>query len=94
MNAGNDRISFTLDGAPITATPGQSVGAALTDAGIRSWRTTRHGERPRGLFCGIGICFDCLLTVDGQPNQRACLVPARAGMAVESGGVREVSDRG
>lgn len=81
-----DSLTLTLDGQPITAVPGQSIGAALTDAGIRSWRTTRHGGRPRGLFCGIGICFDCLLTVDGRPNQRACLVPARDGMVLESGG--------
>jgi hypothetical protein len=78
------RLALTFDGAPLTAAPGQSVAAALTDAGIRSWRTTRHGGRPRGLFCGIGICFDCLLTVDGHPNQRACLVPARDGMVLQS----------
>lgn len=83
----NDRLTVTLDGSLITAAPGQSVGAALTDAGVRSWRTTRHGERPRGLFCGIGICFDCLLTIDGLPNQRACLVTVREGMVLESGGV-------
>ncbi len=88
----SDRLTFTLDGSPITAAAGQSVGAALTDAGIRSWRSTRHGERPRGLFCGIGICFDCLLTVDGRPNQRACLVPVREGMALESGRMREVNE--
>lgn len=80
-----DRLTITLDGSEITAVPGQSVGAALTEAGIRSWRTTRHGGRPRGLFCGIGICFDCLLTVDGRPNQRACLVPVREGMVLDSG---------
>jgi hypothetical protein len=56
------------------------VGAALVDAGIRSWRTTRRNGRPRGLFCGIGICYDCLITVDGTPNQRACLVPVAEGM--------------
>ncbi|MEU6540707.1 (2Fe-2S)-binding protein [Streptomyces sp. NPDC047000] len=80
----NDRIDLTFDGAAIGAKPGQSVGAALTDAGIRSWRTTRHQGRPRGLFCGIGICYDCLLVVDGVPNQRACLVTARDGMRLES----------
>jgi predicted molibdopterin-dependent oxidoreductase YjgC len=86
----SDRIELTFDGKPLTAAPGQSVGAALVDAGIRSWRTTRHGGRPRGLFCGIGVCFDCLVTVDGRANQRACLVRARDGMALESGGIRQV----
>lgn len=76
-------ITLLLDGSPVTARPGQTVGAALTAAGIRSWRTTRLGG-PRGLFCGIGACFDCLLTVDGVPNQRACLVPARDGMVLDT----------
>lgn len=80
-----DRLVLTFDGAPIHARPGQSVGAALTDAGIRSWRTTRHQGRPRGLFCGIGVCYDCLLVIDGVPSQRACLVPASDGMRLESG---------
>lgn len=87
-------VEFFFDGTPITARPGQSVGAALTDAGIRAWRSTRVHDRPRGLFCGIGICYDCLLTVDGRPNQRACLVPVRAGMVCASGGLVEVRDRG
>lgn len=90
----SDQVTVTLDGTPITAAAGQSLGAALTEAGIRSWRTSRHGGRPRGLFCGIGVCFDCLVTVDARPNQRACLVPVREGMLVESGGMREVCDRG
>jgi len=75
---------FTFDGGPIAFTEGQTVGAALTAAGIRSWRTTRHAGRPRGLFCGIGICFDCLVTIDGSPNERACLAEAAEGMAVTS----------
>ena len=74
-----------FDGRPVPAVAGESVGAALTNAGIRSWRTTRMKGRPRGLFCGIGICYDCLLTVDGHPNQRACLVPVAPGMRLESG---------
>ncbi len=76
--------TVTFDGRPIPVHPGQSVGAALTDAGIRSWRSTRKEHRPRGLFCGIGICYDCLITVDDQLNQRACLTPVRPGMRLES----------
>ncbi|MFJ6569674.1 (2Fe-2S)-binding protein [Streptomyces sp. NPDC091292] len=67
------------DGTPLRALPGQSVAAALWAAGIVGWRTTRGSGRPRGAFCGIGVCFDCLITVNGRPNQRACLVPARPG---------------
>lgn len=78
----NDRFDF--DGRDVPFTAGQSVGAALFAAGVTAWRTTRRGGRPRGLFCGIGVCFDCLVTVDGRPNQRACLVPARARLRVRS----------
>jgi hypothetical protein len=76
--------TFTFDGVATVFRDGQSVGAALTAAGVRSWRTTRVQGRPRGIFCGIGVCFDCLLVVDGRPNERACLVRARPGMIVET----------
>jgi hypothetical protein len=76
-------------GAVVRAEPGQSVGAALVAAGILDWRTTREGGRPRGLFCGIGVCFDCLITVDGTPGQRACLVPAGDGMTLGDDDRRE-----
>ncbi|WP_445515505.1 (2Fe-2S)-binding protein [Streptomyces sp. NEAU-174] len=89
-HAGNDERTgssscrLTFDGTTVTARPGQSVGAALVAAGIVAWRTTRREGRPRGLFCGIGVCFDCLITVDGRPGQRACLVPARDGMRLSA----------
>jgi predicted molibdopterin-dependent oxidoreductase YjgC len=73
---------FTFDGASVWFEDGQTVGAALTRAGIRSWRTTRNTGRPRGLFCGIGVCFDCLITVDGEPNVRACMQEAADGLRV------------
>jgi predicted molibdopterin-dependent oxidoreductase YjgC len=74
--------SFSFDGREIPYAAGQSVGAALWAAGVRSFRTTRHGGRPRALFCGIGVCFDCLVTVDGRADERACVVPASPGMTV------------
>ncbi|CAL9573358.1 hypothetical protein SUDANB99_04856 [Streptomyces sp. enrichment culture] len=73
---------FTFDGTPLTAVPGQTLAAALWAAGITSWRTTRHRRAPRGAFCFIGTCHDCLATVNGRPNQRACLVPVRPGDTV------------
>lgn len=71
--------TVTFDGREIPALPGQTVAAALWSAGITAWRTTRRGGEPRGVFCGIGVCFDCLVEVNGRPNQRACLVPAAPG---------------
>jgi NADPH-dependent 2,4-dienoyl-CoA reductase/sulfur reductase-like enzyme len=76
--------TFWFDGREVPVRPGQTVAGALWAAGVRAWRTTRVAGRPRGLFCGIGACFDCLATIDGRPNRRACLVPARAGMTVTS----------
>ncbi|MEO6020191.1 MAG: (2Fe-2S)-binding protein [Knoellia sp.] len=76
--------TFSFDGTDIAFVPGQSVGAALIAAGRPSWRTTRHDGAPRGLFCGIGVCFDCLVTVDGFPNERACLVLAEVGQQVST----------
>lgn len=69
----------TLDGRELEALPGQTVAAALWAAGITSWRSTRGEGRPRGVFCGIGVCFDCLVTINDRPNQRACLVPLQSG---------------
>lgn len=85
MNNNNERL-MDFDGAPLPYEPGQSIGAALMNAGITSWRTTRKKGKPRGLFCGIGVCYDCLLTVDGQLNQPACVVPAVSGAKIETGG--------
>ena len=76
-------LRFTFGGREIAAEPGQSIGAALIAAGQRSWRSTRHAGEPRGIFCGIGICFDCLVTVNGRPNQRACLTEVVQGDRVE-----------
>lgn len=78
------RQTFTFDGRPVAFTPGQSIGAALWAQGVRSWRTTRFGGRPRGLFCGIGVCFDCLVQVDGRSDERACVTPARPGLDVRT----------
>ncbi|WP_326700711.1 (2Fe-2S)-binding protein [Streptomyces sp. NBC_01754] len=69
-------FEFTFDGRPVAALPGQSLAAALWSAGVLSWRTTRVNGRPRGAFCSIGTCHDCLVTVNGTPNIRACLLPA------------------
>lgn len=76
--------TFRFDGGSVPFRDGQTVGGALTAHGVTAWRTTRLAGRPRGLFCGIGVCFDCLVIVDGHPNQRACLVRAEPDMQVSS----------
>ena len=76
-------IRFTLDGVEMTAAEGQSIAGALIAGGVMSWRRTRVDDRPRGVFCGIGACFDCLITVNDEPNVRACLAQLREGDRVE-----------
>ncbi|UVS78642.1 (2Fe-2S)-binding protein [Actinokineospora sp. UTMC 2448] len=61
-----------LDGEWVTAAPGQTVAGLLLARGRVSWRTTRAGGAPRGVFCGIGVCHDCLVVVNGVPDVRAC----------------------
>lgn len=80
----NSSITFTFDGKLISAIPGQTVGSAILEAGERTMRLTRFENKPRGIFCGIGICFDCLVVIDGTPNQRACLIEVRDGMSVNT----------
>ncbi|GAA2145679.1 hypothetical protein GCM10009760_34550 [Kitasatospora kazusensis] len=76
--------TIEFDGREIPALPGQSIAAALWAADILAWRSTRVEGRPRGAFCGIGVCFDCLATVNGRANQRTCLLPARPGDTVRT----------
>jgi aerobic-type carbon monoxide dehydrogenase small subunit (CoxS/CutS family) len=75
---------LTLDGEPVEAFPGETIATALLAADRRIARRTAHRGAPRGVFCAIGICHDCRMIVDGEPNVRTCLVPARPGMVVET----------
>jgi aerobic-type carbon monoxide dehydrogenase small subunit (CoxS/CutS family) len=77
-------IEFTFDGEKIDAITGQSVAAALLAANQRTLRKTRFNNNDRGVFCGIGVCFDCLVVIDGITNQRACLIEAKPGMKVQT----------
>ncbi|MCZ8105322.1 MAG: 2Fe-2S iron-sulfur cluster-binding protein [Burkholderiales bacterium] len=74
-------VTFTFEGHPVVARTGQTVGAALAAAGQLALRETRNGAA-RGIFCGMGVCQECLVTVDGMPNRRACIEPARDGIHV------------
>jgi succinate dehydrogenase/fumarate reductase-like Fe-S protein len=77
-------LRFGFDGATIEAAPGETISAALYAGGQRVLRTTSLRAEPRGLFCNMGVCFDCLVEVDGQPNVRACQTVVRAGMQVRT----------
>jgi D-hydroxyproline dehydrogenase subunit gamma len=75
-------LTISLDGRAVTAFEGETVAAVLFAEGIVATRTTVTGE-PRGVFCGMGACFDCLVIVDGLPNTRACMTAVTAGMRIQ-----------
>lgn len=77
-------IEIVVDGLPVMAFEGESVAGALLASGRRTLRTTAQLHEPRGMYCGIGVCFDCVMTIDGKPNVRSCQTPVRAGMRIES----------
>jgi len=77
-------VALTVDGKPVGARAGDSVAAALLAAGILACRTTPVGGVPRAPFCLMGVCFDCLVTIDGQGSRQACLTRVRDGMRIDT----------
>lgn len=79
-----DWVNITVDGKPVKARKGEMILAALLAQGIIVNRYTVKKHEPRGLFCGIGQCTDCMMMVNGIPNIRTCVTPVEEGMAVET----------
>jgi predicted molibdopterin-dependent oxidoreductase YjgC len=77
-------VTFTFDGRRIEAADGDSVAAALLASGIGTCRTTPISGAPRGPYCMMGVCFECLVTIDGVGNRQGCLELVREGMRVET----------
>lgn len=75
---------IVVDGQAAIVPDGVTVAAALIADGTRSWRTTRIAGKPRGVFCGMGVCFDCLVTLNGEPNVRACTTVVEPGDVIDS----------
>ncbi len=78
-------VRFTCGREPVEAFEGESVAAALLASGRRTLEVSPRRGEPRGLFCAMGACFDCTLTIDGRTGERACTTPVREGMVVEGG---------
>ncbi|MEM1236943.1 MAG: FAD-dependent oxidoreductase [Pseudomonadota bacterium] len=76
-------LTLTFDGHPVAVREGQSIAAALTSARLKTFRKTAKNNS-RGIFCGMGVCQDCLVTIDGVPNQRACMTKACPGQVIET----------
>ena len=76
-------LAVTIDGKPFAARAGDTVAATLFAAGIADCRTTPVSGSARGPFCMMGVCFDCLVVIDGQPNQQGCMIPVAEGMKIQ-----------
>ena len=79
-----DSFNIEVDGIPTSAHQGETVASVMLASGSRALRSTRKEGKPRGLFCGIGVCYDCLVVVDGRANVRACMTRAVPGMKVQT----------
>ena len=77
-------VVISVDGARVTAQAGDSIAAALLAAGLTPTRTTPVSGAPRAPYCMMGVCFECLVTVDDIGNRQGCLIPVREGMRVET----------
>lgn len=88
------RFEIEVDGEPVAAFEGETVASAILASGRPILRFTNRRGEPRGIFCGMGVCFDCVMTVDGIPNVRTCVTPAEPGMKVQTQrGLPEVVNR-
>ena len=76
-------VSFTLNGRPASAPLGTSVAAAALNNGLVRFCTSVSGM-PRAPLCGMGICFECRLTIDGRAHQRSCILDVAPGMVLQS----------
>ncbi len=74
---------FQVNGEQVIAYPGETIAVALLAAGWKTFRHTNLSGEPRGMYCGMGLCYDCLVTVNGHPNVRACVTMAQPGDVVE-----------
>jgi len=79
-----EKVRIFVDGEAVEAFAGETIAAALLAYGIKQFRHTRKRGDPRGVFCGMGVCFECLVTVNGEGNVRACLTPVADGMKIDT----------
>ena len=77
-------FEIEVDGEKLIAYEGESVAAVLVAAGRRTFRWTEKKKQPRGMYCGIGLCHDCMMVINGVPNTKACQTLATPGCRVES----------
>jgi len=80
-----DLVTISVDGRRVSVPPGTVVACAVAQAGVSSFRTSIRGE-PRGPLCGMGVCFECCVTINGRADSRSCLTLCEDGMEVRTDG--------
>jgi sarcosine oxidase subunit alpha len=78
-----DTVKLSVNGVAVSVPEGAMVSAAVAMAGVNGYRRSVSGE-PRGPLCGMGICFECRVTIDGRAHCRSCQVVCRPGMEVRT----------
>ena len=78
-----EQVLLSVDGESVSVPVGTSVAAAVVLSGATRFRTSVSGE-PRAPLCGMGICFECRVTIDGRPGFRSCQIAAENGMRIET----------
>ncbi len=78
------QVEIEVDGEAVVAYEGETIAAALIASGRTTLRHTSKNDAPRGIFCGMGVCFDCAMTVNGVANVRTCVTPVEAGMKIQT----------
>lgn len=84
IDSPENRATIIVDGKSVEVDATASVATALLGAGMTAVRRSVVGNEPRGPYCLMGICFECLVTIDGVQNRQACMVPVRDGMTISS----------
>src|SRR6266566_9546089 len=83
-DANEATVEVTIDGRSARVRPGDTVAAALLSAGVLASRVADVSGAPRAPYCMMGVCFECLVTVDGAGNRQGCLVPVSPGMRIDT----------
>ena len=79
----HEPVSIIFEGKNLDVEIGQTVASALLVGGDMVFRSSVVSGQPRGPYCMMGVCFECLLEIDGIPNQRACMIPVREAMKIK-----------
>ena len=83
LNEDLPKVRISFEGEEILVDTNQSVASALVAEGFKYFRSSLKNQQPRGVFCMMGVCFECLLEINGRINQQACMIPVSENMVIK-----------